>query len=277
MNNTRLIKNAVYVGSEGRESLVDLSIPNDFNGKTILFIHGFMGYKDWGCWNLVENFFVSQGYAFCKYNVSHNGGTIANGIDFPDPEAFSMNTYRKEKEDLEAIIQWLEEHFPEGKQLYLIGHSRGGGTAILGSVYPKVVKTVTWAGISSIADRFPKGDVLEQWKKDGVRYIHNGRTKQNLPNSYFQYEDFLKYQDSLSIETTCKSLKKPVLVIHGTKDESVSIDEGRAIAGWLNTKLVEIEGANHTFGAAQPWNSDQLPKDLELVCEKTLVFFDNPT
>jgi len=274
MNNARLIKNAIYVGSEGRESLIDLSVPADYNGKTVIFLHGFMGFKDWGCWNLVENFFVARGFAFCKYNVSHNGGTVSNGIDFPDPDAFSMNSYRKEKEDLEAVIQWLECNFPEGKQLYLIGHSRGGGTALLGSVHSKVVKTVTWAGIASIADRFPTGEVLENRKKEGMRYVHNGRTKQDLPNSYFQYEDFVKHQNSLDIEATCKTLKKPVLVVHGTADESVSIDEGKALAGWLATKLVEIEGANHTFGSSQPWDSENLPKDLELVCEKTLEFFD---
>jgi pimeloyl-ACP methyl ester carboxylesterase len=274
MKNEQLIKNAIYTGSESRESLVDLTVPKNFNGKTIVFLHGFMGFKDWGCWNLVENFFVDKGFASCKYNVSHNGGTTVNGIDFPDPEAFSMNTYRKEKEDLAAIIQWLEAHFPEGKEFYLIGHSRGGGTALLGAAaHPKVKKCATWAGISSISDRFPTGEVLDTWKKDGVRYVHNGRTKQDLPNSYFQYKDFLKHSSELDIEAACKNLNKPVLVIHGTADESVSIEEGRKLANWLHTELVEIDGANHTFGSAHPWNSEILPVDLEIVCGKTLKFF----
>ena len=37
--------------------LIDLSIPQINNGKLIIFIHGYMGYKDWGCWNLVERYF----------------------------------------------------------------------------------------------------------------------------------------------------------------------------------------------------------------------------
>jgi hypothetical protein len=185
-----------------------------------------------------------------------------------------MNTYRKEKEDLAAIIQWLEAHFPEGKECYLIGHSRGGGTALLGAAHPKVKKGATWAGISSILDRFPTGEVLGKWKIDGVRYVHNGRTKQDLPNSYLQYEDYLKHSSELDIEAACKNLNKPVLVIHGTADESVSIEEGRKLANWLHTELVEIEGAIHTFGSSHPWNSALLPQDLELVCEKTLAFFE---
>jgi predicted esterase len=64
------------------------------------------------------------------------------------------------------------------------------------------------------------------------------------------------------------------LVIHGTSDESVYIEEGRKLATWLHTELVEIEGANHTFGSAHPWNSEMLPKDLEMVCGKTLKFFE---
>ena len=63
------IINASYVGSESRKSLIDLSIPQINNGKLIVFIHGYMGYKDWGCWNLVEKYFNKLGYSFCKFNI----------------------------------------------------------------------------------------------------------------------------------------------------------------------------------------------------------------
>ncbi len=89
------IKNKSYSGSNNRESLIDFEIPENFNNQIIVFVHGFMGFKDWGAWNLVQDFFTKQGFGFCKFNLSHNGGTIENGIDFPDEEAFGLNTYSK--------------------------------------------------------------------------------------------------------------------------------------------------------------------------------------
>ena len=85
-------KNSIYLGAKGKESLVDLEIPKNFNAQIVIFIHGFMGFKDWGAWNLVQKFFTEKGYGFCKFNTTHNGGTVSDGIDFPDPESFGQNT-----------------------------------------------------------------------------------------------------------------------------------------------------------------------------------------
>jgi pimeloyl-ACP methyl ester carboxylesterase len=267
------IKDGIYVGSNGRKSLYDLEVPSNFNGKLIVFIHGYMGYKDWGCWELVQNFFVPNGYGFCKYNVSHNGGTIEQPIDFPDLEAFAENNYSKEYFDLQCMLETIEEHFETYPDIFLIGHSRGGGIALLASRDERVKKIATWAAIADIAKRFPTGKELEVWKTQGTRYGMNSRTNQKMPNRFSQYEDFIAHQDELNIEKACLESSVPTLVIHGDQDTSVDIEEGRQIALWLKTHLFEIEEANHTFGAAQPWVSDEMPEHLKKVCDLTLGFF----
>ena len=73
-----VLSNQIYKGAEGRESLIDLEIPESFNGEIVIFIHGFMGFKNWGAWHLVQEYFIQQHYGFCKLNTSHNGGTINN-------------------------------------------------------------------------------------------------------------------------------------------------------------------------------------------------------
>jgi hypothetical protein len=95
--------NSTYTGSAGRQSLIDVEIPENFNGELIVFVHGFMGFKDWGAWNLVQQFFIQENYGFCKFNLTHNGGTIENGMDFPDEEAFGNNRYSYEVNDLSLI------------------------------------------------------------------------------------------------------------------------------------------------------------------------------
>jgi pimeloyl-ACP methyl ester carboxylesterase len=266
------IHNGIYVGANGRKSLLDLEIPRDFNGKLVIFIHGYMGFKDWGCWNSVQSYFVQKGFGFCKYNVSHNGGTLNDAIDFPDLEAFSINSYLKELTDLIAILDWVQNYFKELPEICLIGHSRGGGIALLGSNDERVKKIATWAGISDIARRFPNGEELLTWKNDGVKYTANMRTRQKMPLSYIQYEEFDSNRRILNIEEACRRCTIPTLIIHGTSDTSVDISEGKQLATWLNQDLVRIENANHTFGSQHPWNTKELPDELREICDKTSEF-----
>ena len=58
---------------------------------TVLFCHGYKGFKDWGAWDLVAKAFAEAGFFFVKFNFSHNGGTVEQPIDFQDLKAFSDN------------------------------------------------------------------------------------------------------------------------------------------------------------------------------------------
>ena len=235
------LKNQIYTGANGRKSLIDLVVPVNFNGRLILFIHGYMGYKDWGCWNLVEKFYTDLGFGFCKFNMSHNGGTIENPIDFTDLESFGENNYSKEVYDVQQVLNWLETQFPTLPDIYLIGHSRGGGIALLTASDSRITKISTWAAICDIEKRFPEGTPLKVWKTQGKRFIENGRTKQKMPNNYSQYEDFELHRDFLNIEQACKKSTKTTFVVHGDLDTSVDIEESRNIATWLKTRLFEIQ------------------------------------
>ncbi|MBI1835632.1 MAG: prolyl oligopeptidase family serine peptidase [Flavobacteriia bacterium] len=272
MNKNQNITNQVYIGSENRASLIDLNIPENFNNQLIIFIHGYMGYKDWGCWNLVGQHFSNLGYGFCKYTVSHNGGTVENPIDFTDLDAFSINTYSKELNDVSCVLSWLESKFEILPQIHLIGHSRGGGIALLAAKDERITKVISWAGICDIEKRFPTGTELKVWKTQGTRYTLNSRTNQKMPHKYIQFEDFEANKEILNIQKACEILKKSTFLIHGDADTSVDIEEGRNLATWLKTRLFEIEEADHTFGSSQPWNEENLPEALQKVCDLTTSF-----
>ena len=270
--NIKLKKSEKYPGSNGRFSLLDLVIPEAFNGEMLVFAHGYMGYKDWGAWNLFQSWFTGKGYAFCKFNFSHNGGTPENPVDFSDLEAFAENNYSREVFDLQQVLNFLEKQFDPLPRIHLVGHSRGGGIVLLNAYDHRVNSVITLAAISGIAKRFSDPDMLRDWKEKGVRYVTNQRTKQAMPHNWSQVLDFEQNKEKLSIETACRKLDKPVLVIHGDQDSSVPIEEGREIALWTQTALTVIEGADHTFGAAQPWNSNELPHNLGLACLKMHEF-----
>jgi pimeloyl-ACP methyl ester carboxylesterase len=268
------LKNSTYIGSMGRRSLFDLEIPSNWNREMLIFVHGFMGFKDWGAWHLVQDYFVSRGYGFAKFNLSHNGGTVDNRIDFPDEEAFARNTYSIEIQDVLLFQAHLTSLVSEPYKTTLIGHSRGGGAVLLSTQYRMPYRLVMWASISDIEMRFQKNEALAQWEKEGVRTVRNGRTMQDLPQFFELYLDYEKNKTTLDIQKVCKQLTIPTCVVHGSADDSVSIEEGKNLALWLNTPLNTIEKANHVFGTKHPWNASVLSKSMTTTCEITQSFIE---
>jgi pimeloyl-ACP methyl ester carboxylesterase len=262
----------VYIGYNNRKSLIDIQLPENYSGQLVIFIHGFMGYMDWGCWRLMQTYFLDAGYGFVRYNASHNGTTIEHPYQFADLDAFAENTYSAELFDLHQVIDFIENKAVSYKALHLVGHSRGGGIALLAGNHQKVTSISTLAAISSIEHRFPTGDELAKWRVEGKRYILNGRTLQQMPLNYSQYEDFLENKDELSIEKSCREIHKPTCIIHGDQDTSVLVSEGKELANWLNNALHIIQSADHTFGSKEPWNSSELPSYLRMACETILNF-----
>ena len=232
-----------------------------------------MGFKDWGAWHLVQDYFVNQNYAFCKFNLSHNGGTIENGIDFPDEEAFGQNRYSYEIEDLNCALVWANQKINSVQKIHLIGHSRGGAVVLInGNDNPNISSITTWASISSIEKRMPSGEQLKKWKETNVRYLKNGRTLQELPQYYSLYVDFFNNSEKFDLEKVVKDLNKPQCIIHGEKDTSVAIEEGENLSQWSGVPIIKIKDADHVFMTRHPFNENELPNEMKEVCEHTLNF-----
>ena len=273
-------KNIALTGKHNKPIVTDIYYNDSLNKKpVIIFCHGYKGFKDWGAWPMVANTFAKQGFFFVAFNFSHNGGTLENPIDFPDLEAFGQNNFIKELDDLETVIKWITENKSYNKivdieNLTLIGHSRGGGIATIKASENKYVKhIVSWAGVSDYGARFPKGEILEAWQNKGVAYIENSRTKQQMPHYIQFYDNFLENKERLSIKLACKKLNNNHLIIHGTEDSTVSLDEAKALHKWNpSSELYIIDGATHTFNCQHPFNKEMLPKALNEVVNKTIKF-----
>ncbi len=274
-------KNIVISGKHGKPILTDVFYTENQKQKPlVIFCHGYKGFKDWGAWDLVAEAFVNAGFFFLKFNFSHNGGTVAQPIDFPDLEAFGHNNFIKELDDLETVINWVvsrEFNFKnqvDTSNIILIGHSRGGGiVTIKASEDPRITKVITWASVSDYKKRFPKGEAFELWKKNGVYFVENGRTKQQMPHYFQFYTSFIENEERLTISRAVKNINIPHLIVHGTDDPTVNVQEGKDIHS-LNPKseLFLIKGADHVFGAKHPWESNDLPKDLKAIVEKSIEF-----
>ncbi|MEN9699991.1 MAG: hypothetical protein RLZZ301_1189 [Bacteroidota bacterium] len=267
------MSNSCYSGAEGRQSLYELSYAASAN-ELIVFVHGFMGFKDWGAWHLVQAAFVAAGFDFCRFNLSHNGTTPTNPLEFTALEAFSQNTYSKEVADVHLLIAHLENTHRSWDRIHLIGHSRGGGSALLASKFwpyqSALGEVITWAGICDIGRRFPTGAALQEWEKTGVRTVLNGRTNQELPQSILLYTDYQKHAADLAILEAARQIGKRLHIFHGDKDLSVPLSEAYELAKASGTKVGVIAGADHVFGAVHPWEKPTLPPLLLELVEKSV-------
>ena len=276
----KIIKNFLLKGKHHKQIVTDVFYKkNGIRKPIVIFAHGYKGYKDWGCWNLVAETFAKQDIVFVKFNFSHNGGTPEQPIDFPDLEAFGNNNYLIELDDLQSVIDWIhsETDFKDEidlSQITLIGHSRGGGIVILKSSEDnRISKVITWAGVADFESRFPKGDDFIKWKKEGVIFIENSRTKQQMPLYYQFYENFKHNKERFHIESALKKLKIAHLIIHGTDDQTVSIDDAKKLKKWnTNSDFLPIPNGNHTLGAIHPWIEESLPLQLQEVVDNSIVF-----
>jgi pimeloyl-ACP methyl ester carboxylesterase len=248
----------------------------------IIFCHGYKGFKDWGAWNLLAKTFADSGIAFLKFNFSHNGGSVEQPIDFPDLEAFGHNNYTKELDDLSQVLDWVETTYSEhpyidASNITLVGHSRGGGIVTLKAAEDcRVKKLVSLAGVSDFKSRFPKGTDLDAWESTGVRFIMNGRTKQQMPHYFQFFEDFIANASRLTVQAAAKNLKLPHLIIHGDTDTSVDLKEAFALHKWHpESQLILLEGANHVFGSHHPWDFSELPPCLQQIHSKISHFINN--
>lgn len=258
---------------------VDLRFDNQIpNQPVVIFVHGFKGFKDWGHFPLVGEELVKAGFAFVSFNFSHDGTTLDQPTDFADLEAFGNNNYNKELFDTEQIIQGVSDGslFPEidlkRTQLFLLGHSRGGGIAITKAAENTLIKGLaTWG---SIADMKRTQADLEAWKNERVVYIPNARTNQQMPMYYQFVEDYFAQKERYDLQKSCGKINVPSLFVHGTNDGTVPYSDAESLAKWCSSgKALIIENGDHTFGGKHPFSDSELPEDSKVALAATIDHF----
>jgi alpha-beta hydrolase superfamily lysophospholipase len=238
----------------------------------VVTVHGFKGFKDWGMWPPFAERLARAGVTAVSLNLSGSGVDDAGTFAFP--ERFGHNTFSAELEDLDRVVAALyrgdfEVAVPTA--LGLVGHSRGGGISLLHTVRDSRVRALaTWSAISTV-ERWRQPE-RERWRRAGVSEVRNARTGEVLPLYTDVLDDIDRNAAELDILAAAARITVPWLLVHGSEDEAVSIDEGNrlAAAAGPRTKVLSIEGAGHTFGAVHPWNGST--PALDRVFDATLTF-----
>jgi pimeloyl-ACP methyl ester carboxylesterase len=244
----------------------------------IILVHGFKGFKDWGFWPNLGEFFAGKGYFVLSFNFSHNG-IGENLLEFTNLDKFAENTFSLEISELSELIDaYLNNYFgvTENKKIGLIGHSRGGAVSILTSLVNKNISALAlWASVA-VLDRYSERQ-KEKWRKKGVFEVLNSRTKQVMSLNVSLLEDIEKNKDnSLNVEKAVTLFQKPLLVVQGDQDLAVKVKEAKLLYKWADkskSELFIIPGTGHTFGMQHPDTGSNSKFDALL--DKTLLFFNN--
>jgi pimeloyl-ACP methyl ester carboxylesterase len=276
-------KNIRLTGAASRPFLLDYYyLANKQPKPVIIFVHGFKGFKDWGIWDLIAQEFAMQNFIFLKFNFSHNGTTTSNPLAFDDLQAFGDNNYSRELADIDSVFQWLDSADADIssaeknlQQLGLIGHSRGGAISIIHAAENKRIAALsTWAAVSKLDYAWQQAGHIEDWKENGVYYVPNSRTKQNMPIFYQMYEDFVARNDTFDVEKRLQSLNIPMQIVHGTSDPSVPSAAADQLKSWKpDAQLHFIDGADHVFGGSHPYPGSSLPSHAAVLSKLAIDFF----
>jgi len=256
----------------------NLHLPEGTSGPHPLTVicHGFKSFKDWGFHPFLAESIAAAGIAALRFDFSHNG--VGEDLEtFGELDKFRRNTFAKEIEDLNTVLGKVSDGtVPESgcldkNRIATLGHSRGNAASVLVGTKDTRVKTlVAWAGISTV-DRFDELTVQE-WRNNGVHYIPNLRTGQQMPMDLCVLEDVEANREAYDMLATVQTLEKPYLVVHGDEDETVPFEEGSFLHDHTPRgirKLQIVPGAGHTFGAKHPFegSNENLDEAIRVTIE----------
>lgn len=152
-----------------------------------------------------------------------------------------------------TVMHWMLEamrviehakHLPFVSDLYLAGHSQGGLTAVLaaGLKEESVKALIPLSPAINIWDGARRGDLF------GMPFDYD-----DLPDSVGMSDwsissDYLRVARLLPVEDAIRNYKKPVLIVHGTEDESVPYRYAQELVlQYQDATLITIDGEDHCY------------------------------
>lgn len=252
----------------------DIRYKSTLNEKPVVVIcHSFMAFKDWGFFPFVAKRFAEWGFVSVIFNFSGNGvkGDEDRITGF---DSFEKNTFLLEVDDLKTVIDsiWNGEiggGVIDRSNIILLGHSRGGGVAILEASNDERVKAlVSWSTIGTFF-RWTEHQ-KKIWRANGFLPLAKDTTASPLRLGIDLLLELEHKKDELDLLGAAAKIKIPWLLIHGKTDKTVPASEAGMLfsaAGNTKTELLLLDHVGHLYNAATKEEDDY--KTIEMVFQKT--------
>ena len=254
----------------------DIRIPEGPPPRSAVVVaHGFKGFKDWGFFPYLCTQLSAAGFAVVSFNFTRSG-IGEDPEEFTELERFASNTLSLEQSELLYMLSQVAEGdlLPRRPvDVGLLGHSRGGGQAILAAAaYEHVNALVTWAAVSHF-DRWTP-ETKARWRMEGEVVVLNQRTGQQMPLNVSLLDDYEANRETLAIQDGAGKVRAPWLIVHGREDLTVRVGEADALArAAAGARVALIEGAGHTFEVGHPFKGPS--RQLKQALDHTVGHFRN--
>ncbi len=239
------VKNITFKNKTGKKLAGILNIPKGRSPfPAVIICHGFKGYKEQGHLKSLAVELAKNGILAFRFDFGNGVGKSYGNL-----ENIRFGQYLS---DLRTAVDYLaKQKFIEKNKIGLAGHSLGGQLILHYSPTDKRIKALTdlagvvfrGAGKTHIEKNIKSQ--MKEAKKLGYFFIYSDRLKKKYKIKIGYYFELLKYDTLAQI----KKIKVPVLIIHGTKDKSVSLSHSNLAYKLLKQpkKLVLIPNAPHTW------------------------------
>ena len=225
-----------FTGTSGEETAAILSKPHNPNGKGVILLHCFLCTKHHRIIRAMSDSLLERGFTTFRFDFYGNGESGGR---------IEESTYSKMIAQVKDSVSFLENR-GGAEWVGVAGHSMGAMLALLSAHEDPRIGSVAFIAGSSQAARvrevFPEESIMqaeEQGESHAFVYGRDIRLKR----------EFLLDIERYNVGHAIAMLGRPILIVHGTKDEVIPPFHARQLYNWAREpKSIEmINGANHLF------------------------------
>jgi dienelactone hydrolase len=222
----------------------------------VIICHSFMAFKDWGFFPYIGRAIANAGFVAVSFNFSLNG-VAAHGNRITEFHNFERNTFSRELHDLNTVVDAVAERRIGNTgsniaKIGLLGHSRGGGIAIVHAASDARIKALTtWSSISTF-DRWTEHQ-KERWRLLGYLPLSKETAVSPLRLGRELLEDIDNHRTEYDILQAAGLLRIPWLILHGREDVTVQPREASLLYAKSTTARTEfrmLDHVGHLYNAA---------------------------
>jgi dipeptidyl aminopeptidase/acylaminoacyl peptidase len=244
----------IFQNSKGQKLVGVLYSPDSKEYPIVIYVHGYTSDKNTSKGKKLGELLPEKGIGAFVIDLSGRGESEGK---------FENTTITQYIDDLKFAI---DEMLKYTNKIGVVGNSLGGIVSLQETAKDNRVNALA---LLSPVSKFPhksrkrefSPEGVKEWKEKGYTFTKSGRFGM-LKLNFSYYEDGLKYGDYSVYE----KIDIPVLIVHGTDDKSVPLEESQELIKHLkNHKLIALEGADHNYTN---------PDDFDKVMKETIKFFN---